>query len=129
MAPKKVGTAPIQASGVEYEFDLAGELNLEYILTISKSRCPELSSTSHLNPGQELADTLSGWLTDGVPLPESSQSKCERVRVAREAVGLETEAVKSLMQQQYSRTTPAQLSSEQVDALVEMIAASQYGKH
>jgi len=114
---------------VQYEFDLAGELSLEHILTISKSRCPALSGTSHLNPGQELAETLLAWLMDGAPLPESPQSKCERVKVAREAVGLETEAVKALMQQQYSRTTPGQLSSEQVDALVELIGASQNGKH
>ncbi len=129
VAPKKVGTAPIQASGVEYEFDLAGELSLEHILTISKSRCPALSGTTHLNPGEELAETLLAWLTDGAPLPESVQSKCDRVRLAREAVGLETEVVKALMEQQYSRTTPAQLSSEQVDALVELIRASQNGKH
>ena len=129
VSPKKVGTAPIQASGVQYEFDLAGELSLEHILTISKSRCPALSNTAHLNPGQELAETLLAWLTDGAPLPESTQSKCERVKVAREAVDLETEAVKALMQQQYSRTTPGQLSSEQVDALVELIGASQNGKH
>ncbi len=129
VAPKKVGTAPIQASGVEYEFDLAGELNLEHVLMISKSRCPALSGTTHLNPGEELAATLLTWLIDRAPMPESTQSKCNHVRVAREAVGLETEAVKELMQQQYSRTTPGQLSSEQVDALVEMIAASQNGKH
>lgn len=129
VAPKKVGTAPIQANGVEYEFDLAGELNLEHILTISKSRCPELSSTSHLNPGQELAETLSGWLTDGVPLPESSQSKCVRVRTVREAVGLDTDAVKALIEHQFNRSTPSQLSSEQVNALVELIGASQSGKH
>ncbi|NJM67875.1 MAG: AAA family ATPase [Acaryochloris sp. RU_4_1] len=49
VAPKKVGTAPIQASGIEYEMDLAGELNLEHILTISKSRCPELSNQTFLN--------------------------------------------------------------------------------
>ncbi|CAA9328530.1 Phage protein [uncultured Leptolyngbya sp.] len=129
VAPKKVGTAPIQASGIEYELDVAGELNLEHILTISKSRCPALSGTTHLNPGEELAEALLAWLTDGAPLPESPQNKCERVKVAREAVGLETEVVKALMQQHYSRTTPGQLSSEQVDALVEMIASSQNGEH
>lgn len=128
VAPRKVGTAPIQASGVEYEFDLAGELSIEHILTISKSRCPDLSGTTHLNPGQELAEILLAWLTDGSPLPEPSQSKCDRIRVAREAAGLDTEEIKALIQKQYNRATPAQLSSEQVDALVEMIEVSQNGK-
>lgn len=129
VAPKKVGTAPIQASGIEYEFDLAGELSPEHILNISKSRCPALSGTTHLNPGEELAETLLAWLTDGAPLPESSQSKCERVRTVREAVGLDTDAVKALIEHQFKRSTPSQLSSEQVDALVELIGASQNGRH
>jgi AAA domain len=124
-APKKVGMAPIQASGIEYEFDLAGELNLEHILTISKSRCPELSNKTFLNPGQDLAEILTAWLTDGVPMPETGQSKCDRVRSAREAAGLDTESVKALLQSQFNRTTPSQLSSEQVDELVGMLEATQ----
>jgi hypothetical protein len=124
-APKKVGMAPIQASGIEYEFDLAGELNLEHILTISKSRCPELSNKTFLNPGQDLAEILSAWLTDGAPMPETGQSKCDRVRAAREAASLDTESVKALLQSQFSRTTPSQLSSEQVDILIGMIQVAQ----
>ena len=65
-SPEKVGTAPIQASGIEYEFDVAGEMALDNILTITKSRCPQLSSTTHLQPGKNLANTLLAWLDQGV---------------------------------------------------------------
>lgn len=61
-APKKIGTAPIQSSGIEYEFDLAGELDYNHILTISKSRCPELADKTFLNPGKDVADTLKAWI-------------------------------------------------------------------
>ncbi|MBD2458402.1 AAA family ATPase [Nostoc sp. FACHB-87] len=61
-APKKIGTAPIQSSGIEYEFDLAGELDYNHILTISKSRCPELADKTFLNPGKDIADTLKAWI-------------------------------------------------------------------
>jgi hypothetical protein len=61
-SPKKIGTAPIQSSGIEYEFDLAGELDYNHILTISKSRCPELSDKTFLNPSKEIADTLKAWI-------------------------------------------------------------------
>jgi DNA polymerase III delta prime subunit len=124
-APKKVGTAPIQASGIEYEFDLAGDLNLDHLLTISKSRCSELSNQTMLNPGQDLAEMLTTWLTDGTPMPETQQQKCERVRAAREAAGLDTESVRALLQSQFSRTSPGQLSTEQVDELVGMINPTQ----
>jgi hypothetical protein len=121
VAPEKVGTAPIQAAGIEYEFDLAGELNLEHVLTLSKSRCPDLSNQTVLNPGKELAEMLLAWLTDGAPMPETPEQKCDRVKGAREAAGLDTEAVKALLQSQFNRMSPSQLSSQQVDELIEQM--------
>ncbi|HEY9762383.1 MAG TPA: ATP-binding protein [Trichocoleus sp.] len=123
VAPKKVGTAPIQASGIEYEFDLAGEMDLNHLLTISKSRCPKLSNTSHLNPGQELAETMLAWLSDGVSRPETALEKGQRIRQARELVGMSTEEVKLIMQAQFGRTSPAQLSSEDCDRLIALIGS------
>ena len=124
--PRKVGTAPIQASGIEYEFDLAGEMDLNHVLTISKSRCPTLSNTNHLNPGEELADTLLSWLSDGFPMPESAESKCQRVKAAREAVGLDTQSVKAILQAEFwGRTNPGQLSSEDCDRLIAMLETLQ----
>jgi DNA polymerase III delta prime subunit len=123
VAPKKVGTAPIQASGIEYEFDLAGEIDLNHLLTISKSRCPELSNTTHLNPGQELAETMLAWLTDGVPAPETALEKGQRIRAAREAVGMSADEVKLMMEAEFNRTSPAQLTSEDCDRLIALIEA------
>jgi ABC-type dipeptide/oligopeptide/nickel transport system ATPase component len=122
-APKRVGTAPIQASGIEYEFDLAGEIDLNHLLSISKSRCPALSNTTHLNPGKELADTMLKWLTEGAPAPETALQKGQRIKQAREAAGMTTEEVKLIMEAEFHRSNPAQLSSEQCDRLIEMIQA------
>ncbi len=74
-SPRKVGMAPIQTSGIEYEFDIAGELNHDHILTISKTRCSELVDRTFLNPGKELADILKAWTTSGsadvAPAPQA----------------------------------------------------------
>ncbi|MFM7325693.1 MAG: ATP-binding protein [Nodosilinea sp.] len=120
--PRKVGMAPIQASGIEYEFDLAGEMDLNHILSISKSRCPVLANTTHANPGESLADTLMLWLSDGSPMEESGESKGRRVRFAREAAGLDLESVRNLIMAEFDgRTNPRQLSSSDCDRLVELI--------
>src|SRR6266542_6290831 len=37
--PKRVGLAPVQRDGLEYEFDLMGELDSDNRLTVTKSRC------------------------------------------------------------------------------------------
>ena len=72
MKPVKIGTAPIQVSGIEYEFDIAGELSQDHILYISKSRCPQLADQSFLKPGKELAYALRVWMGE-VWLPWKSE--------------------------------------------------------
>jgi hypothetical protein len=127
LQPTKVGMAPMQASGIEYEFDLAGEINLDHLLTISKSRCPSLSNTTHLNPGRDLAEQMLLWLSDGeavteeTPAPETPESKCERVKVAREAVGLGADSVRILIKSEFSKSHPKHLTSEECDRLVAII--------
>jgi AAA domain len=61
-SPRKVGTTPVQTSSIEYEFDIAGEINQQHILTISKSRCAQLTDKTFLNPGREVAEILNEWL-------------------------------------------------------------------
>lgn len=57
----KVGTAAIQAQGIEYEFDIVGVLTLEHIMNIEKSRCVELTGKDFLNPGQKVAEIMLAW--------------------------------------------------------------------
>lgn len=68
MTPKKVGLAPVQRDGLEYEFDIVGEMNMENELIISKTRIPKLKGGVYAEPGKEFADLLDGWLKDGAPL-------------------------------------------------------------
>lgn len=61
---RKVGLAPIQRDGLEYECDVVGDMdNAELVIT--KTRCPVLKGAVIQEPGDELAKTLRGWLTDG----------------------------------------------------------------
>ena len=63
--PRKVGMAPIQRDGLEYEFDVVGDMDQENTLVISKSRCPELFGAVIKKPGEEFANTLLAWLSSG----------------------------------------------------------------
>jgi hypothetical protein len=68
--PKRVGMKPIQRDGVEYEFDLVGDLDLSNTLTVSKSRIEgvEMGST-HPHPGIDLAVKVAEFLADGTAVP------------------------------------------------------------
>ena len=65
--PRKIGLAPVQRDGLEYEADIVGDLDIENTLTITKTRCPELAGKCLQKPGADLARTLLAWLSDGAP--------------------------------------------------------------
>jgi len=67
---RKVGMAPIQREGMEYEFDVVGELDIDHNFIVSKTRCKALDGAIIKCPGKELADTLKAWLSDGVEVPK-----------------------------------------------------------
>ena len=119
--PKKVGTAPIQASGIEYEFDIAGELDLDHTLTISKTRCPQLNGRQISYPNEEFAKELLTWLQFGTPSQETAMQKGLRVKEVREKLGLSLENAKALLIHHYGAESPTELSSEQCDAFIELM--------
>lgn len=69
--PRKVGLAPVQRDGLEYEFDIMGDLSLDHELVIGKTRCSALKDAVISHPGAELAQTLRGWLDGAEPAPEA----------------------------------------------------------
>lgn len=82
-APRKVGMAPIQRDGMEYEFDVAADLDIDNTLIVQKSRCPALSGQVISKPDSRVADILKTWLS-GAPAParvDADPAEVERVRV------------------------------------------------
>lgn len=73
---EKLGLAPIQKSGIEFELDILGEMDLENTMTIIKARDPEgkLEGSSIRKPGAEFAAGLKGWLNKGTQ-PEEDEDK------------------------------------------------------
>jgi len=67
--PRKVGLKPEQREGIEYEFDIVGDLDYENVLVISKSRAKPLSGLVIRKPGVEFADSVLAWLNAGKPAP------------------------------------------------------------
>ncbi len=72
-APRKVGMAPIQREGFEYEFDVFADLDIENTLIVQKSRCPALSGAVIAKPDARVADVLKAWLS-GEPAPAKAPS-------------------------------------------------------
>ena len=68
--PRKIGMAPIQRDGMEYEFTVTADLDINNTMVISKSRCPQLSGKIFNRAGKDVADVLTSWLNvSSNPLP------------------------------------------------------------
>ncbi len=62
---RRVGLAPVQRDGLEYEFDIVADLDIEHNLIISKTRCRALDGMVAKCAGEREAGLISAWLTDG----------------------------------------------------------------
>lgn len=69
LSPRKIGLAPIQRDGIEYEFDVAAEMNADNDFIVTKTRCPALQGKSVNKPGANVGNVLKAWLSDGAPMP------------------------------------------------------------
>jgi hypothetical protein len=83
---RKVGMAPIQRDGMEYEFDLFGQLDSDHTLIIEKSRCPALAGAVIARPDARLAATLADWLSGADPAPQTRQQATQRTQAQQDAV-------------------------------------------
>ncbi|HEY9410659.1 MAG TPA: ATP-binding protein [Jiangellaceae bacterium] len=95
--PRKVGLKPEQREGVEYEFDLLGDMDHENTLTVSKSRIPALTRAVIKEPDAELGKAIRLWLEDGESVPDAREIR-ERAMAdsatVEEIVALGAQAVK-----------------------------------
>lgn len=63
--PKKIGLAPIQRDGMEFEFDIVADIDTDHNFIVSKTRCDELSDAVINKAGKDVADIIKAWLSDG----------------------------------------------------------------
>jgi len=59
---RKVGMAPVQRDGMEYEFDLYGSIDWSHQLKITKSRCRPMQDMTAVKPGPLFWSPLFEWL-------------------------------------------------------------------
>jgi hypothetical protein len=63
--PRKIGMAPIQRSGMEYEFSIVGDLDLDHNLVISKTRAEFIDGAVVKKPDEKFFKKILDWLNSG----------------------------------------------------------------
>lgn len=74
---KKLGMAPIQRDGFEYELDIAVDMDIDNTMIVQKSRCSKLAGQVIPKPDGKVADTLKEWLR-GAPATAQDGKTAQR---------------------------------------------------
>jgi DNA polymerase III delta prime subunit len=83
--PRKVGLAPIQREGLEYEFDVVAEMDMDHNMIVTKTRCKPLTDRAFNRPGAEVAEILHEWLGEESPeRPKKAANGAKAKTAARE---------------------------------------------
>jgi hypothetical protein len=85
--PQRVGLAPEQGKGVEYEFDLLVEISTEHIANVIKDRTGKFQDKLIDRPGEDFGQQLAAWLADGLPSPVVSAQTPARTADATGGTG------------------------------------------
>jgi hypothetical protein len=85
--PQRVGLAPEQGKGIEYEFDLLLEISTEHIGHVIKDRTGKFQDKLIDRPGEDFGQQLAAWLSDGLPSPVAPAPEPARTAVATGGTG------------------------------------------
>ena len=131
MVPRKVGLAPIQRWGMEYEFDVYGSLDWNHILTVSKTRCPAIDGATSHKPGAAFLRPVIEWLETGVSAePAKQQSlfisdeQTARVTELLVELGKTLESIKVNFPANYGCTELHQLTPDNAKDLIKRLESS-----
>lgn len=73
--PRKIGMAPIQRAGMEYEFTIVGDMDLDHNFIVSKSRMAELADAVETKPDLKFFKKIVDWLNSGTPAQEPAPKR------------------------------------------------------
>lgn len=101
--PVKLGLAPEQGKGIEYEFDILMEINQEHYAFISKDRTGKYQDKSLEKPGKEFGQELAVWLGEAEPVIKSAKPKLDSLMDALSKI--KTPAALVTIESKWSKTS------------------------
>src|SRR5690606_8763935 len=78
-APRKVGLAPIQREGLEYEFDIVADMDLDNHFIVSKTRYKSLTGQVIHKPTADLGRQIRAWLESGAPMEDVPRAQAQLI--------------------------------------------------
>lgn len=118
--PKRIGMAPIQRQGMEYEFDIVVDMDANHIATVSKTRCRAIDGATIAKPGASFMVPILDWLATGTATPISlppmriRDDQLQQIAILAQACGKSNAMIeKDLAKRDYGTRSLADLTEVQ----------------
>lgn len=98
---RKVGLAPIQRDGMEYEFTVMMDVSIDHMASTTKDRT-QLFDGQYFKPGTDIGKRLSEWLESGAELVRTETSM--KINTKWIELGLDLEKVDAQVRKLYGST-------------------------
>ena len=124
---RKVGMAPVQRDGMDYEFSVVFDLNSEHTVTVSKDRTSLFDGQS-FKLSAEIGSTLLDWLNSGKDIPSPQELSEMKQAVYREYLSFfkgDKQAVQSAILEVTEGRGSKDWTLEDIQALQEDVAQRQ----
>lgn len=125
---QKIGTTPQQRDGIEYEFTLMLDVDLEHRSMVGKTRCSDIAG--HVYGPSDAADAakaFKAWLESGVEIARQDLTPAEQAEVMERIAALPA-AAKNAMREQWTAQGlpgPADLRLAHLEAARGLLAAAE----
>jgi len=132
---KKIGLAPVQREGMEYEFTVFYDIDINHVATASKDRT-SLFDNKYFTPSQETGIILINWLNnapDALQIPKTapaanspkvtrnSSTRYADLFIVANALKLSDEDYKYYCYQRYGLHSMAELTDGQIAEQVKLL--------
>jgi len=121
MIPRKLGMAPVQRDGLEYEFDFVGDIDHAHTLTVTKTRIPQLDGMQVNCPGRDFVVLIDEWMSQGEE-PPISQRQLDRIKELIRHKGVD-EAWQISVKDRYKIGSAADLNESQAESVIAELEA------
>ena len=135
-APRKVGLAPVQRDGIEYEFTTVFDIAMDHQAAVSKDRT-NLFDNQIFKITSKTGEKLTKWLDGGVdipdannpesspdtpPTPEARPTFNKRVTVEAKRLGKDLKWIKATMKAKYDKSKGSDFTPDEQDEFITYLA-------
>lgn len=123
--PVKMGMAPVQREGMEYEFTVMMDVNQEHNTSVTKDRT-NMFKDEIFTLTEEVGQRLLGWLNEGIDKPDPKVQEAKRkiaslLPMLGYALPEKKEEIKSFVENKVKELTDLTLADENLPEIVQRL--------